>query len=129
FKDLALTHPKNAEDLVRHFSKQIMLLVFDDEFMDLRDGLMLIKKLKEKKGAVIPVLFLTRRPDELVKAYNEILLPYHEADEYVNYPKLPMSHILSKVKTGLVNRNRRRSRRYSVDVPITFWRLSSEERV
>jgi len=128
FPDLALTHPKTPVEMAKHFSKQINLLVYDDEFTGLSEGLELVKTLKERKRtAVMPVLFLTRRPDELVRAYNQILLPYHEADEYLYYAKEPLNRVLSKIKNGLVNRNRRRSRRYKIDIPITFFRLSADK--
>jgi hypothetical protein len=127
FKTFAMAQAKTIEELRKHFTRQVVLLVFDDEFTDLEQGLELVAELKQKKSnTVVPVLFLTRNPELLIDTYNKRLLAFHEADEYLNYPKVPMTHVLSKVRAGLANRNRRRSRRYKVDTPVAYLSLSDD---
>jgi hypothetical protein len=124
FKMFALSQPKNIDELRKQFTRQIVLLVFDDEFTDLEGGLKLIEELKKKKNATtVPVLFLTRNQEDLISEYNKKLLPFHETDEYINYAKMPMVHILSKVKSGLTNRNKRRSRRYKIELSTSYFSL------
>jgi hypothetical protein len=127
FKGVSVAMPASAEELVRYFARQIVLLVFDDEFASLEIGLELIREMKRKKNAAsTPVLFLTRRPRALVEAYNRILLPYHESDDYLEYVHASMPHILSRIRTGLANKNKRRSRRYKIDLPVEYFDSETE---
>lgn len=120
--------PKNEKELKRAFARQLALIIIDDEFLDLKEILLLIKSLKEKKNAeVVPVMFLTREPEKLIKFYHEILLPYQESDEFVVYPGSPIKQILSRVKNGLERKSRRRSRRYNVDLPVQFSFLGEDK--
>ena len=47
FKQLGVTRARSLEDLKKGFSRQISLLVFDDEFLPLVDGLNLISEIKK----------------------------------------------------------------------------------
>lgn len=127
FKNYAVTQAKTVDELRKLFSRQIVLLILDDEFAELESSLALVSELKQKKNTtVVPVLFLTRSPEALIPAYNEKLLPFHEADEYLNYSRMPLSHVLSKVRAGLMSRNRRKSRRYKVELPISYLSLTDD---
>jgi hypothetical protein len=127
FKNIAVSVPKTPEELFRNFSRQIVLLVFDDEFAELSAGLGMIAELKRRKNqSVIPVLFLTRDPARLIEAYNKMLAPFHEADDYVDHAKSDTSLIYSKIRAGLTTGNRRRSRRYNVDQPLQFYLLTDD---
>ena len=127
FKTLALAHPKTPEELAKQSTRQIVLMIFDDEFAGLEQGLTLLRDLKAKKQEVpVPVLFLTSDPEELINAYNKVLLPYQEADEYINHAKSTPTHILSKIRSCLTNSNRRRSRRYKVEIPLTYFDLNDD---
>jgi hypothetical protein len=125
FPNLTLAYPRTEQELVRNFTKQIKLLIIDDEFCSLEEGMNVIKLMKVKKYKnQIPVLFLTARPGELIKHYNETLLPFHELDEYIDYTRVSSTQVLSKIRNGLVSQNRRRSRRYQVDIPLKYSSLS-----
>lgn len=119
-----LAYPRSPEELVRNFGKQIKLLVYDDEFAEIEDGFNIVKMLKARNRGAIPILFLTARPDDLIKKYNEILSAFHEGDDYVDYSRSSTQQVLSKVRSGLVNQNRRKTRRYKVDIPITYFSLT-----
>lgn len=122
FKGYAVNAPKEPEELAKTFSKQVVLLIYDDQFQDLDKGLGLIKELKRKKNiAVPPVLFLTKQASTLITAYNKILLPYHESDDYIDWTRSSQAQVLAKVRTALVTRNARRTRRYRVDLPVEFF--------
>lgn len=128
FKQMAIAHCKNAEDLKKAFGRQVVMLIYDDEFMEMNAGLQMISGLKRKKAAVpCSVLFLTRQPSDLIKAYNEQLLPFHESDDYLEVGHADSAVLFSKIKNGLVNQNRRRSRRYKVDVPMTYYALNDDK--
>jgi hypothetical protein len=127
FKGISVAHSRSIEELVKQGNRQIVLLVVDDEFAPRRDVLTAIAELKRRKGSVVmPVLFLTRHPEALIEAYNEILLPYQESDDYLNYDRAPMAHVFSKVRSALANKNRRKSRRYKVDEPLTYLVLGDD---
>lgn len=127
-KGIALAQPRTAEELLKNFSRQVVLMVFDDEFVDLEAGLELMEDLKRRKNqAGVPILFLTRQPERLVTAYNKKLKAYHESDDYVAYHKSDLNLVLSKVKAGLTTSYRRRSRRYSIDIPLDYHLLADEQ--
>lgn len=125
YKGVSVAQPKTAEEFTRLTSRQLVLVIFDDEFVELEDGLKLIGELKRKKGTtVVPVLFLSRRTEQLVEAYHQVLLPFHEADDYIDYMKSPPHYIYSKIRAGLLDKNRRRSRRYRVNISLSYFNLT-----
>jgi hypothetical protein len=129
FKGAAIAAPRSVDDLMRNFARQIVLLVFDDEFTDLKTGLELVRELKRKRSGVgVPVLFLTRHPSRLVDAYNKVLLPWHEGDDYVDVSRSEVPLLLSKVRTGLTGGFKRRSRRYAIDIAAAYDLLTDDRR-
>lgn len=123
-----MSYPRNLADLRRQFPRNIMLLIIDDEFGDLKEIAETVGELKKKKHATItPVLFLTRNPAALIETYHSALHAYQETDEYLTYPKMEASQICARIRQGIESGNRRRSRRYKVDIPITYFSLGREE--
>jgi len=123
-----LAYPRTIEDLTKQFSKKIKLLIIDDEFCELSDAMQIVKMLKMKdRKANVPVLFLTARPEVLVEKYNQFLSVFHEGDDYVDYTRGSIPQILSKVNSGLSKQNRRKSRRYKVDLPISYFSLTQNK--
>ncbi|RYF30578.1 MAG: PilZ domain-containing protein, partial [Cytophagaceae bacterium] len=97
----------------------------NDTFADRAHMMSLIKTLKEKRrDENIPVLFLTKDAEALIKAYHSTLLVYRESDEYLVYTDTTLPQILSRVKNGIDAKNRRKSRRYPVSLPITYFHLT-----
>lgn len=128
FKNVALSMPKTPDEFVKNFSRQLVLIIFDDEFTGLEKGLSLLSDLKHRKNVgPVPVLFLTRDPSALIAAYNRELAIFQEVDDYVNYPKADLPQIYSKVRHALTNQNRRRSRRYQVSLPLTYYLLQDDK--
>ena len=111
----------SPDDLVRNLKRLVVLLIYDDEFMPLMGGLEMIKNMKQQAGTMIPVLFLTRRPRDLVSAYNQVLLPFHEVDDYIEYANMSIPHTINRVRNALISKNRRRSRRYQVDLAVEYF--------
>lgn len=129
YKAIAVAQPRSSEELVKNFGRQVVLLVLDDEFIPIDQALELVRDMKKRKNATsIPVLFLTRHAENLVDAYNKILLPFQESDEYILYPKAEPNHVLSKVRQGLGASYRRRSRRYKVDIELSYFLLDDDKR-
>jgi len=128
FKNMALAHTRNIDELKKAFGRQVVMLIYDDEFADLETGLTMISGLKRKKSAVpSSVLFLTRQPSALIEEYNKILLPFHESDDYLVLERTEPPILFSKIKAGLNHQSRRRSRRYRVDVPVTYFALNDDK--
>lgn len=120
-KNLSVAASTSTDDLIRNLRRHVVLLLYDDEFMALEPGLNLIKTMKQHTKTSAPVLFFTRRPQVLVEAYHKILLAFHEADDYLDYSRMSTAQIMSRVRTGIITKNRRRSRRYKVDLPIEYF--------
>ena len=121
FSKLTFLTAKNAEELLRYASRNIVLTIMDDAFLPLKDTLSLIKKLKETKSdGPLPTLFLTKDAAALVAAYQKELLPWHEVDEYVQFQEVPRHDIFRKIKSGIESQNRRRAKRFKVDMPMHF---------
>lgn len=129
FPKCAVSTPQNPDEFIRQFSRNIVLTIMDDQFVELDQTLNLIKLMKEKKSeSAIPVLFITRDPDTLIQAYSKKLAVWHEVDEYVVPANMPRQYIFSKVKVGVDEHYRRRSRRYKINFPVTFTILNEGER-
>lgn len=125
---LAISNPKTPDELKRQFGRNISLLVISDEFSDTSLVMNLVRILKEKRrNELIPVLFLTRDAELLVDTYHKELLLYQEADEYIVYPSAQRQQIMSRIKSGVENQNHRRSRRYTVNLPVSFFHLTRDE--
>ena len=130
YPKFSVATPTNYDEFVRQFSRNIMLAIVDDEFIGRNETLELVRvmKLKKTDGAT-PVLFLTRHPEELVAAYNNILAQWHEVDEYINPATTPRPYIFQKIKSGVDDRFRRKSRRFKVQFPVSFGVLDHGDRV
>lgn len=121
-KSLAISMPTTAEEFVKNYARHIALLIYDDALFDLDLGLEMIQAMKRQRHEEVPpVLFLTRQPRALIEGYYKHLNAYHEIDDYVDYSRASIAHILSRVRTALVTKNRRRSRRYKVDLPAEYF--------
>lgn len=128
YPQLAMATAKNTEELTRHFGRNISLLIVNDKFTDPKELMTLIRSLKDRRREeVIPVLFLTKNPESLIKTYHSQLLAHRESDEYIAYPQATLPQVLSRVKNGIDAKNRRKSRRYPVDIPLTYYHLTHDK--
>jgi len=126
YPGLSVAEPKSLLDFRRQFIRKIHIVIVDDEFDDIDKTMLLIDDLKvRKKNEAVPCLFLTRQPDNLLKSYHQHLAAYHEVDEFCHYLKVKPHQLLSRIKVGIEQNNRRRSRRYNVFIPIYFYHLSN----
>ena len=130
FPQLATSLPASSIELQRQFGRNISLLIVNDEFGDPIELMQLILSLKRKRHTeVIPVLFLTRNPQRLVEAYHTHLLEYNESDEFIYYPGISKQQIFSRIKNGVETKNKRRSRRYKIDKPVSFYHLEQDKTI
>lgn len=130
FPKLTFHDLRNAKDLKKFGNRDLSLLIMDDEFLPLEEGLGLIGEIKRKKGTVaLPTVFLTRRDSDLIRSYHQILAPYQEVDDYINYRRAPSHWILNKIQKGAAVQNRRRSRRYLVDIRADLFLLRENRSV
>lgn len=128
FKNTSVSQPSSIEELVKNFSRQVVLLILDDEFSQLDECLTIVGELKRKKSpTVIPTLFLSRKPQTLVSEYHKYLLPYHESDDLIDWNRAEIRHIFSKIRNGLSQQSARRSRRYKIDMPIRYYVVSDDK--
>lgn len=126
---LALSAAKNVDELTRQFGRNISLLVMNDSFAAREEVMAVVKALKEKRrDDNIPVLFLTKDAEALIKSYHGELLLYRESDEYLVYPSTTLPQILARVKNGIDAKNRRKSRRYPVHLPVTYFHLTHDSK-
>ncbi|MBC7533089.1 MAG: PilZ domain-containing protein [Oligoflexus sp.] len=124
---LALSTAKTVDELTRQFGRNISLLVINDSFAPRDEVMKVVKALKEKRrDDNIPVIFLTKDAEALIKSYHGELLLYRESDEYLVYPSTSLPQILSRVKNGIDAKNRRKSRRYPVNMPVTYFHLTHD---
>ncbi len=128
YPNLAVSHPRDLKELTRQFTRNISLLIIDDKFDHLESVISTIQMLKIKsKKEVAPVLFLTSDPGKLLAAYSTKLAPYQESDDYCDMRKQNASQVIGRLKIGIDQKNRRRSRRYSVSLPVTMYHLTKDE--
>jgi hypothetical protein len=128
FKNTSVAHMHDTEDLIRAFKRQVLLLIFDDEFVGLEESLQLALKFKQwSKESSPPILFLTRNPESLIEGYRRVLAGFQEGDDYIQYSKFGLAHITSRIRAGLMFQYRRRSRRYRVSVDLKYYLLSDNQ--
>ncbi len=126
YQHFAVSQPTTLAELKRQFNRNITILMIDDELGEIPEVIEAVNELKVKRRAdKIPVIFFTRNPSSLINAYHEKLLAFHEVDEYFNYPKMQKHEMLGKIKLGVEQQNRRKSRRYNVNLPVNFFHLNS----
>lgn len=126
-KAYVLVEPKTPDELARQISRQVHLMILDDTFVPRDRLLKLVKFMKEKKAADgLPVLFLTREPREMTAAYRENLVVHQENDDYVDVKGQSPLDLVARVKQALEFRNRRRSRRFKIGMPVAFQVLGSD---
>jgi len=128
YQNLSIVVPKNLEELARNFTRMISLLVIDDEFDDPNTVMKMVQILKEtRRKDSIPILFLTRNASSLIERYHKEMMLHHELDEYVVYPGLPTSKIMSRIRSGIDEKNKRRSRRYHTAIDVSFFHLAKDQ--
>jgi len=128
YKSLSLVHPKSSRDLQKLLNREIVLILIEDKFVGLDKTISLIKSLKvRKREKKVPVLFLTDDLESLVKKYHEELAPYHETDTYIEFRKLSEDQMFAKINNGIKHQNARKSRRYKVDVDLTYHHLTKND--
>jgi hypothetical protein len=127
YNQFSISMPETSADLSRQLGRNISLLIISDQLDDLDVVMTLVASLKEKrKNETIPVLFLTNNSAKLISYYHTHLAAFQEVDEYIDYQKSDLQQILSRVKTGLDTKNRRRSRRYPISMAATFFYLNKD---
>lgn len=130
YPNLSISKPKNITELTRQLGRNISLLVISDEFDGSSEAqiIELIRALKEKRREeAIPILFVTRKPQKLIQSYHQELLPFHETDEYVEYPIVNRQQLFSRIKSGIETKNKRKGRRYKVSLETNFFLLSKDQ--
>lgn len=113
--------PKKKDEFLRQASRNLSLVIIDDQFLPLSELTETIKDLKEKKSDTnIPFLFLTQNSESLISEYNKSMLDYQDLDEYVELDKSSRIQLFARIKYGVDHRFQRRSRRFKMEIPIQF---------
>jgi PilZ domain len=127
FKQLGVSRPETQEDFRKAFTRQISLLVYDDQFLPQDIGFEMLAELKRKStDGAVPVLFLTRDPRNLVDVYNQRLAPFQENDDYLDIRRMSNAELFSRIKTAVQSGNQRRSRRYRANIDLTYTLLGTD---
>ncbi len=131
YGQLATVHPESMADLRRLFGRNISLLIVNHDFVESETELMkAIKSLKEmRRNERIPVLFLTKHPNQLIAAYQKYLLIHQELDDYVTYDTATVQTVLSRVRDGVEVSQKRRTRRFATNHQVTFFHLNLNEQL
>lgn len=128
FSHLAIAMPKNENELKRLYSREIVLLIIDDNFKELEETLDLVGNFKQKKAeAISPVIFLTDRAENLIASYHKKLIVHQEVDNYVPYRNMPLTRIFARVQSALNIKDARRSRRFSINIPVNYLYLAENK--
>lgn len=127
YPQLAIASPRNSAELNRLMAKMISLLVIADEFHgSLEKTFSAVTQIKKKKAADgVPTLFLTYNEKELVKKYRQELMPFHEVDEFLSLANLQVPVFFMRIRSSLRGSAKRRSRRFTFDIPVTYYDLTT----
>ena len=127
YPNLAVAAPRSPTDLNRLFGKLVSLLVVFDDFMgSMAETIKTVAAAKKKKGpGSVPTLFLTHHPESLVTEYHGSLLAFHEVDEFLPLRNLRAPVLQMRIRSALRDTKRRRSRRFDLNMPVTYFDLST----
>lgn len=126
--NFSFSFPKTIKELLKQINRNISLLIISDQFAKLDEVLETIKKLKVKRHQFgLPVLFLTVDYNRLIEGYHNILLSYHETDEYIYLPSFKESILQSRINYCLNLENARKGKRYAVNEKISFYYLQQDK--
>ena len=121
FKQLLIANPATIDELEKSLTKQVALLIFDDEFMPVPKAMELFFNVKTRvHDQGMPILFLTRDPSALIEAYHTKLSAFHEVDDYLNRSQVTVAEVLSQVRHALTFGSKRRSRRYKIELAVDY---------
>jgi hypothetical protein len=128
YPQLNLLLVDSAEDLVKIASKNIILILVDDELAERPQTLSIIRFMKEQKtDGPLPSLFFTKNPAALITEYQAQLNLWHEVDDYISVSDIQRHALFSRIKSVLDHRNQRRARRFKTNIPVMFQILESGE--
>lgn len=115
-------------DLLRKSHRNISLVIISDQFCEQNLMLGCLKELKLKKHAnMFPILFLSADPKKLIDGYHQVLLAFHEIDEYLPLTDFKPSLLNQRIEECLTPQQQRRAKRYKVDEPIKLYHLQADE--
>ncbi|APJ02703.1 PilZ domain-containing protein [Silvanigrella aquatica] len=78
-----------------------------------------------KKRKKCPIFFIAQSEETLIQEYRKTLALYEEFDDYFNEP-IDFIEISKKLKRASLTLGRR-ARRFSLDIPITVYRLNNDK--
>lgn len=121
-------HVYSTDELSKRFNKNISILIIEDNFDDIEIIMTLVAALKKRrKDKAIPTLFITENRHQLIDNYHKYLYLYHETDDYIVYESKTNNALFTKIKTGIDEKFKRRSKRYQVSLTVEFYDLNSDE--
>lgn len=133
FSNLSLAQPRSSKELVRLYSRQIMLLIVDDQFMPYEDlcGTLLQMKSKQKtQNMAAPILFMTDKSRSLIACYSKYLSAFQETDDYIKYRGMNFAQITARINTALNSSGDvRRAKRFKYTVPVLAFYLPGNKNV
>ena len=128
YPQLSVAYSRHAIEFQKQINKNIALILMDDDFVYSEGGLTLLKSLKSKRhNEAIPTLFLTQNPDNLIAGYIKELKAFQETDEYLDVRAASRQRIFGRIKSAIETKNKRRSRRYSAELPMHFFHFGKNQ--
>lgn len=126
--DVNLIIVESTDELVKFASKNVVLILIDDELAERSKTLASVRFMKEQKtDGPLPSLFFTKNPAALIAEYQSQLSLWHEVDDYLSISDMPRHALFARIKSGVENRNQRRARRFKTNIPVMFQILESGE--
>ncbi len=130
YKAHTIFTPQNPKDMLRSIGKKIAFMVVDDSFAEWSLLEPLILKIKESQyESGVPTYFLTDNSVGLIKHYHAGLFAYQEQDDYIEYMNMDKRELLIALDHIVKPDAKRRSRRYSIDIPVQYSSINLEQKM
>jgi hypothetical protein len=128
YPHLVLVMVRSGNDLVKLATKNVVLILTDDELTQRSETLLAVRQLKEKRSSgPLPTLFFTKDTPALIMDYQNLLPLWHEVDDYLTLSETPRHVLFEKIKAALDKRSKRRARRFKSKIPVCFQVLDTGE--
>lgn len=119
FPNYVIIKVANVEAFNKYLSRQVKIVVIDDDFASIAVNISLIKNLKiNLHNKTFPAIFITDNSERLIGEYNKELKLYQESDNYILKQGLSFLKLKESLLNATDSKLSRKTKRYNVNIEL-----------
>jgi hypothetical protein len=128
FPEMPIIQLRQSADISKQALRNIGLIILDEGFGDFNESIRELESLKSKKVKDnVPTLFLTRDSRRVIDVYKQNMKVFQEVDDYIRYENLPVEVLYEKLTRAVRDKNRRKTKRFTLKLKVRFRVLNVPE--